>query len=254
MKDDLKQQLLADQLKKLTEALCTNDQLLTQLVACHRKCFSQLYSDCKKMPDPMLSFQLCWHKQCSSFLLSEEYNISVLNLEELPHCSVSDTRDAWLQFCAANDTPVPKSNPVMITISSIMYRVMLERVARYQESLTTDHDATAIASDYKDGDDVYYRFGGAVIWEMLKLHYQKIRSCSDEQRDQLSQKICILQAMNTKDKSNIPDYLKYRDRGFMYFPHSSFIPFLRAVDDIVKGVVNSNGLEENGHNLIKVHM
>ena len=254
VKDDLKQQLLADQLKKLTEALCTNHQLLTQLVACHRKCFSKLYNDCKKMPDPMLSFQLCWHKQCSSFRLSEEYNISVLNLEELPHCSVSDTRDAWLQFCAANDTPVPKSNPVMITISSIMYRVMLERVARYQESLTTDHDTTAIASDYKDGDDVYYQFGGAVICEMLKLHYQKIRSCSDEQRDQLSQEICILQAMNTKDKSNIPDYLKYRDRGFMYFPHSSFIPFLRAVDDIVKRVVNSNGLEENGHNLIKVCM
>ena len=63
VKDDLKQQLLADQLKKLTEALCTNDQLLTQLVACHRKCFSQLYSDCKKMPDPMLSFQLCYSKR-----------------------------------------------------------------------------------------------------------------------------------------------------------------------------------------------
>ena len=48
VKDDLKQQLLANQLKKLTEALCTNDQLLTQLVACHHNCFSQLYSDCKK--------------------------------------------------------------------------------------------------------------------------------------------------------------------------------------------------------------
>ena len=55
------------------------------------------------------------------------------------------------------------------------------------------------------------------LCEMLKLHYQKIKSCSNEQRDQLSQEICILQAMNTKDKSNIPDHLKYRDRGFMYF-------------------------------------
>ena len=73
-----------------------------------------------------------------------------------------------------------------------MYRVMLECVATYQESLTTDHDATAISNDYKDGDDVHYRFGGAVICEMLKLHYQKIRSYSDEQRDQLSQEICIL--------------------------------------------------------------
>ena len=32
-------------------------------------------------------------------------------------------------------------------------------------------------------------------------------------------------------------FLKYCDKGFMYFPHSSFSPFLRVVDDIVKGVV-----------------
>ena len=72
------------------------------------------------------------------------------------------------------------------------------------------------------------------------------------QRDCLSQEIVILQAINTKDKSTIPEYLKYRDQGFMYFPHASFIPFLRAVDDCVKGVVNSDGLEENGSELIKV--
>ena len=69
VKDDLKQQLPVDNFKNFTEALCTNKQLIIQLVICHHKCSSQLYVDCKKKPDPMLSFQLCWHKQCSSFLL-----------------------------------------------------------------------------------------------------------------------------------------------------------------------------------------
>lgn len=32
------------------------------------------------------------------------------------------------------------------------------------------------------------------------------------------------------DKSHIPEELKYRDRGFMYFPSSAMLPFLRALD------------------------
>jgi len=60
-----------------------------------------------------------------------------------------------------------------------------------------------------------------------------------------------LQAINSKDKSDIPDYLKYRDRGFMYFPYKSFIPFLKKVDGIVKKVTNS-GLNEHGDDLVKV--
>ena len=131
------------------------------------------------MPDPMLSFQLCWHKQCSLFLLSEEHNITVLSLEEIPNCNISDTRDAWLYYCALNDVPVPKSNPVMITMSATIYKV-LEHVTSFQESLTATK--AAVDGSYKDGDNVYYRFGGAAICEMLKLRYQQIRSCSDEQR------------------------------------------------------------------------
>ena len=140
-------------------------------------------------------------------MLSEDHDITVLKLEELPDCN--DARDTWLQFCAANDTPVSESNPVMMTVSSTIYRVLLECVTSFQESLVTT-DATAITNGYEDGDDVYYRFGGAAICEMLELHYQQIRSCSNEQKDHLSH---ILQATNTNDKSNIPEYLKYHDRG-----------------------------------------
>ena len=251
VEDDLKQQLLADSLKNLIEALCGNEHLLTTITSCHCKLFSQLYMDCNKMPDPMLNFQICWFNQCSAFLLSAEHNIAVINLKELPECDVSDTRDAWLHFCSANGTPVPESNPVMMTITATIYRVLLERVMSLQESLTATN-TVATAREFTDGDDVYYRFGGAAICDMLKLHYKQIRSCSDDDRDHLSQEIVILQAIKTDDKSAIPDYLKYRDQGYMYFPHITLIPFLRTVDNAVKAVVNSSGLDENGSELIKV--
>ena len=178
VKDDLKQQLLADSLKNLIKALCDNEHLLTTITSCHRKLFSQLYMDCKKMPDPMLNFQICWFNQCSAFLLSAEHNIAVINLKELPECDVSDTRDAWLHFCSANGTTVPESNPAMMTITATIYRVLLERVMSFQESLTATNTVTT-ARKFTDGNDVYYCFGGAAICDKLKLHYKQIRSCSD---------------------------------------------------------------------------
>jgi len=66
---------------------------------------------------------------------------------------------------------------------------------------------------------------------VLKLHYEQIRSCSDEQRDHLSQKIVILQAIKTDNKSTIPDYLKCWNQGYMYFSHITFIPFLKTVNN-----------------------
>ena len=62
-----------------------------------------------------------------------------------------------------------------------------------------------------------------------------------------------MQAINTKDNSSIPGYLKYRDRGFMHFPHPIFIPFLQEVDQVLKVVVNSKALNEHGDDLIKVY-
>ena len=81
VKDDLRQQLLADRLKSLTETLCSQEQLLTTLISCYRKCFTELYPSCKKMSDPMLNFQICWYNQCSAFLLSKDHDIGVLNLK-----------------------------------------------------------------------------------------------------------------------------------------------------------------------------
>lgn len=64
----------------------------------------------------------------------------------------------------------------------------------------------------------------------------------------------MLQAINCKDKSCIPGYLQYRDKGYMYFPHSSFIPFLRDLDELLKKVLNDEGFKNHGADLIKVYL
>ena len=50
----------------------------------------------------------------------------------------------------------------------------------------------------------------------------------------------------------MPEYLKYRDRGYMYSPNSTFIPFFREVDECIREVVNQKGLQEHKDDLIKV--
>ena len=88
---------------------------------------------------------------------------------------------------------------------------------------------------------------------MLKLRYKQIKTCPLERKDIISQEITILQAVNTKDKSSIPGYLQYRDKGYMYFPHYHFIPFFRRVDHVVKSVVNCDGFNKHGEDFVKVH-
>ena len=88
-------------------------------------------------------------------------------------------------------------------------------------------------------------FGCAAICEMLHLHYKQIKECTDMQRDKLLQEITILQAMVIKDKSNLPQYLKYPDRGFMYFPDVTFVPFLQSIHETVMRVVSISSLEED---------
>ena len=121
-------------------------------------------------------------------------------------------------------------------------------VAHFQ----SDAEASTSSATLADSDDVHYRFGGAAICDMLHLRYKQIKSCKDEQRDVLSQEISVLQAMNTKDKTKMPGYLQYQDRGYMYFPDPCFLPCIEKINTLVKGIVNSDGLQQKGDDLIKV--
>ena len=85
---------------------------------------------------------------------------------------------------------------------------------------------------------------------MLKKSTKKLKT-GKGQRDTLSQEISILQAINTKNKAGIPNYLKFHDRGYMYFPHKLLILFLRNVDSVVRKVVNPRGFQEYGDDLVR---
>ena len=243
----LNKQFIPEYLKEISNALCANEQPLAEIIATHRHYFSSLYEKCQKGPEPFLNFQLKSHEHCSAFILSSKYSLCDINLEESSCHELSETRLTWLKFCEDGGIPVPETNPIMITVSSAIYHFLLDFITNSQNSTTTDNCE-------EDGDDVFYRFGGSAISDMLHLRYKHIRTCKDEQRDLVSQEISIIQAMNLKDKTVIPDYLKYRDRGYMYFPDPAFLPFLRDIDASLKDVVSIDGFQQEGDNLVKVRV
>ena len=244
-------QFFPEKLKEFTSILHDTEQPLKDIIMSHQLCFVGLYKECKKGPDPFLQFQFQWQKYCSAFLLGSQYAMSEIGLNDSAGYQIGESQVIWLRFCEENEVPVPASNPVMMTISSALYHCLLDHVNCFQcNSFSTTSSTTQEA----DGDDVYFRFRGAAISDMLHLHYKHIKTCKDSQRDILSQEISILHCMNSKDKVNIPSYLKYHDQGYMYSPDPILIPFLRELDTAVKEIVNLDGLHQEGDNLIKVSL
>jgi len=137
----------------------------------------------------------------------------------------------------------------MTTLSSAVYNCLLERVASFQESQNSSAEVSCSVSPDKE-NDVYYRFDRGTLCEMLHHRCKHIGSSAHKNVISIELSIFCMQAINTKDKSDIPDYLQYRDRGFMYFLHNYkvFIPFLRNVNK----VTNPSSFDEHGDNLIKV--
>ena len=74
-----------------------------------------------------------------------------------------------------------------------------------RQSLTT----CGLTTEEEDG--IYYRFGGGTLCEMLHRRYRQIRDAAN--KNLMSIEMSVLQAINSKDKSDIPDYLKYRNHG-----------------------------------------
>ena len=247
----LSEQLLPAGLGEFVDEVFRNKQLIEIILVHHRERFVELFAECQKGTDSFLRFQLQWHQHCSAFLLAKEYCLSVINLDKSVETSVADLRKQWLDFCDIHHIAIDDSKKVMIPISSSVYELLLERSSDFQNKL----DATGTMKESvqlpTDGDDVYLRFGGAALCDMLHQHYKQIKSCPGAQRDVLSQEITILQAINMKDKSKLPQYLMYRDNGYMYFPDVAFVPFLRSLDEIVRSVINTETIQDDDQ-IIKV--
>ena len=241
-------------LSKFASELFENDKPMLEIARHHCKTFVTLYGECKLLKNSCMEFQQHWYAHCSAFLLEEKYKLADINLKESDSGNfwLAAVRSIWLEFYKDHETPVPSSNPIMMTISSRAYFYLQDQVAMYQRELSMANDkSTEEAVSSGDSDDVYYRFGGAAICTMLKYRYKEIR-CFSDTKNALSIEICILQAMKIKDKSCIPGYLQYRDKEYMYFPQSSLIPFFRNFDRILKEVVNEDGFHKHGTDLIKV--
>lgn len=82
---------------------------------------------------------------------------------------------------------------------------------------------------------------------MLHSHYEKRVDCiKPDKKDCIQREIVVLRATKCDDKSHIPSELKYRDRGFMYFPCAEYISFLRELDTLVMENANEHNLKRYG--------
>ena len=105
---------------------------------------------------------------------------------------------------------VAERNFVMALFSSAIYSYLLARVASFQESMSGSAGTTCgLTTEEEDG--VYYRFGERTLSEMLHCTYKQIRDAAN--KNLMSVEISVLQATNSKDKFDIPDYLKCWDLG-----------------------------------------
>ena len=138
----------------------------------------------------------------------------------------------------------------MMAFSSALYNSLLEHVSSFQASQSEGAAGSTVVHTAEE-DGVYYCFGGGALCEMLHRCYKQI-SCSSD-KNLMSVEISILQAINTKDKSDVPQYLQYQDRGFMYFPHKIFIPFIRKLDTDLKKFINVQSCNKHEDSLIKVN-
>jgi hypothetical protein len=248
----VKQQVCAesiniDGLTQVVDSLVEDTPLFQSLVNHNHETFISLYNQSSTGKEKYLKFQIEWHSQCSIFLLPKECGIEEITSNKSQ--SMSELRYFWLEFCERYPDFV-LCNKAVILLSSCVYNSLLDII---HTQTTKCGAANSTMAQYDDGDDVYIRFGGAAISDMLHLRYKSIRTCSSTvRREVISQEIEILHSINTADKSSNPTYLKYRDRGYMYSPHQNFIQFIKDVDKTAKEVVTEAGLEEHGDQIVKV--
>ena len=171
-----------------------------------------------------------------------------------PNPCLSEATKKWTEF--KNNNSGCSSfhlNCVMISIQSAAFKQLSKLVAHEISLVTigTTQSSTSVAL-VEEPDDVYYRFGGAAIAEMLRNRYHLIHTSPYSKRNKIATEIAILKAMECHNKTVIPPSLQYRDRGFMYFPDPAFITFIKAVDNKVRTIVNDGGIKQHGKNIIAI--
>lgn len=141
-------------------------------------------------------------------------------------------------------------------IISAIYDHLLSFIIDFgRSSKSTECASTSSAALCEEPDDVYLRFGGGALADMFHSRYKQIKSSkSHSVKARISEELSVLKWMQMEDKNKdtLPDSLKYRDRGHMYFPHNNLLPFVKKVDQSVRKSANTDTFRSRGSELIKV--
>lgn len=213
---------------ELWEKLKISDSFFL-ICECLKKLYVDTYESCSTGADKYAKFQLKWYQECSSMLFAN-------TCSDKCHPCLSEATKKWTQFLQANGASHYHSSTIMISIQGAVFEQLAKEVSK-EIPCVSDTNTPHCLSDERE--DVYYRFGGGAIAEMLHNRYKGISSCPCSKRNKIIDEIAMLKAMECKDKSAIPASLQYRDRGFMYFPDPSLIPFIKAVDNKVRTIANN---------------
>ena len=214
--------------------------------------FVTLYEECSKCKERHIQLQIKWLQHCSYFLMDKNMELSLIGLHPSDPVaeSVVGVRSKWNKVCVEYCLQKSDAKKFLILFCDSVFEELLRQCHRIIEPSNQILDSASVESE-----DVYFRFGGAAICSMLHSRYAKIKSCSLNQKEQVSQQITILQQLSvhkTEDKDHVPDYLKYRDEGFMYFPCRELLPFLRTVDTATTKKVNDANFSLEGADILTV--
>jgi len=212
--------------------------------------FVTLYEECCKCKERHMQLQIKWHQHCSYFLVDKNMELSLVGLHPSDPIaeSVVAVRSKWNKVCVVYSLRGQSAKKFLILFCDCVYEELLRQCHRIIESDVQVPDTTIVESE-----DVYFRFGGAAICSMLHGRYTKIKSCSLNQKEKVSQEITILQQISVhkkEDKDHVPDYLKYRDEGHMYFPCTELLSFLKAVDTATMKKVNDANFSQDGSDIL----
>ena len=212
--------------------------------------FALLYKSCDKGRDKYTKFQLEWHQNCSVFLMPPGKTLCDAGIDPQKNMDLAHLQQRWIGYCEGKSANKDVRDAIMISICSAVYNYQLKRVSKVQQIILDDTSSTAPMP--QEIDSVYYRFCGAAIASMLHSRYDKRRTCKEDRKATLNQEIQVLKAIQCTDKSHIPQELKYRDRGFMYFPSDDLLPFLRALDGCIMENANASAFKKYGSEMIDV--
>ena len=216
---------------------------------CHHltELFVATYMECDKGKDKYARFQVRWHESTARFLL-EPTNTS---------SSPSGSHIIWDHV--STSASLESKNAVMIAIVSSVYDHLLHVVLQYARTLSSvceSQSSTCTTEMNPEPDETYYRFGGGALADMLHLRYKKMKNKTCTNKDKVSREIQVLKwiQMEDADKEKLPESLKYRDRGHMYFPCAKVIPFIKELDEHVRTKANVTEYSRLGKDLVEVNM